>query len=54
LVSQQVSREVVVGAWSSCFPKGWMGFVVGEKLKMLKKALKGWNKEVCGDVYAKN
>jgi hypothetical protein len=43
----------VKGEWESYDVGGWMGYVLKEKLKRLKGALKKWNKEVYGNVDSK-
>jgi hypothetical protein len=44
---------LVKGEWESYQVGGWMGYVLKEKLKRLKGALKKWNKEVYGNVDSK-
>ncbi|MCH87544.1 transposon TX1 putative protein, partial [Trifolium medium] len=50
---QPNGREVVEGEWTSYQVNGWTGYVLKEKLKRLKGALRIWNKEVYGSVDAK-
>jgi exonuclease III len=45
--------KIVEDAWDSCKVKGRMGFVLKEKFKFVKEALKKWNKEVYGSVDKK-
>jgi hypothetical protein len=46
-------KEVVEEFWRSYHCEGWMGFILKEKLKGLKEFLKGWNKEVYGELDTK-
>ncbi|MCH93657.1 LINE-1 reverse transcriptase like, partial [Trifolium medium] len=46
-------RKVVEGEWASYHVNGWMGFVLKEKMKHLKGALRKWNKDVYGNVDTK-
>ena len=39
--------------WDSTYVQGWASFIIMEKLRALKVALKKWNAEVFGDVEAK-
>jgi len=41
-------NEVVEDSWNSHNLRGWMGFVLKEKLKVLKGRLRDWNKEEYG------
>jgi len=43
-------KDVVEGSWNSNNMRGWMGFVLKEKLKALKVKLTEWNKEEYGKV----
>ncbi|GKV17695.1 hypothetical protein SLEP1_g28164 [Rubroshorea leprosula] len=43
-------KKVVEGKWIGMVVDGFAGYRCLQKLKMLKKFLKGWNKEVFGDV----
>ncbi|MCI40321.1 cysteine-rich receptor-like protein kinase, partial [Trifolium medium] len=43
-----LSRE-----WESYLVSGWKGYVLKEKMKRLKGALKKWNKEVYGSIDTK-
>jgi hypothetical protein len=43
-------KDVVRLAWDSCIVEGWMGFVLKEKLKSIKGAIKVWNAEKFGEV----
>jgi hypothetical protein len=45
--------NLVEAEWNSYQVCGWMGFVLKEKLKRLKGALRKWNKEVYGSVDSK-
>ncbi|PNX99671.1 cysteine-rich receptor-like protein kinase, partial [Trifolium pratense] len=45
--------EVVESFWESYNVEGWMGFVLKEKLKVLKSILRNWHKEEYGGVEAK-
>lgn len=42
--------EVVERCWSGASIQGWIDFVMSEKLKQLKSILKGWSREVYGDM----
>jgi hypothetical protein len=46
-------REVVSKAWKSFHVMGWKGYVVKEKMKLLKRVLKTWNKDVYGNMDSK-
>ncbi|MCH83010.1 reverse transcriptase, partial [Trifolium medium] len=46
-------RKVVSDAWGSFEVRGWKGYVVKEKMKLLKGSLKLWNKEVYGNIDKK-
>ncbi|GAU51438.1 hypothetical protein TSUD_413380, partial [Trifolium subterraneum] len=46
-------RKVVSEAWGSYNVTGWKGYVVKEKMKLLKGVLKTWNKEVYGNIDSK-
>ncbi|GLT95878.1 hypothetical protein SLE2022_135350 [Rubroshorea leprosula] len=43
-------KKVVEGKWKEIVVDGFAGYRCLQKLKMLKKFLKGWNKEVFGDI----
>jgi hypothetical protein len=43
-------KGVVEESWRCFAGKGWMGFLLKEKLKYLKGRLKDWNKEEYGCV----
>lgn len=45
--------EVVKGSWAGFDVIGWWGFVIEQKLKMLKTVLKSWNAQVFGDMDSK-
>ncbi|XP_028073736.1 uncharacterized protein LOC114276156 [Camellia sinensis] len=42
--------KLFVAIWSSSLVTGWAGYILVQKLKHLKLALKKWNVEVFGDV----
>lgn len=42
--------EFVESRWSTYAVEGWAGFVLKEKLKLLRADLKTWNSEVFGDI----
>ncbi|WJX67033.1 hypothetical protein P8452_51532 [Trifolium repens] len=46
-------KNVVEASWRSNSLSGWMGFILKEKLKGLKVALKAWNKQVYGVIDTK-
>ncbi|XP_057453709.1 uncharacterized protein LOC130745451 [Lotus japonicus] len=46
-------KPFVESSWSSLQIQGWGAFVVKEKLKGLRPLLKGWNKEIFGDINRK-
>ncbi|CAL5344867.1 unnamed protein product [Camellia sinensis] len=39
--------------WKEARVDGWVGFILQSKLKLLREALRNWNREVFGDVSAK-
>jgi hypothetical protein len=43
-------KDVIRTAWDSCQVDGWMGFVLKEKLKVIKNAIKVWNAAKFGEV----
>ncbi|GKV25736.1 hypothetical protein SLEP1_g35131 [Rubroshorea leprosula] len=43
-------KKVVEGKWTEMVVDGFAGYRCLQKLKMLKNFLKGWNKEVFGDI----
>lgn len=45
--------EEVRRVWDSTMVQGWAGYVIMEKLRVLKVALKRWNLTVFGDVNSK-
>ena len=40
-------------AWEGSNVRGWAGYIVMSKLRLLKMALKKWNSEVSGNVESK-
>ncbi|GLT32792.1 hypothetical protein SLA2020_074330 [Shorea laevis] len=45
-------KKLVEDKWNEMVVDGFAGYRCLQKLKMLKKFLKGWNKEVFGDIEA--
>lgn len=43
-------RELVENSWKEADVTGWEGFVMKEKLKIIKDKLKQWNKGVFGEI----
>jgi hypothetical protein len=52
-VNNNTFKKVVEEAWASYEVNGWMGYVMKEKMKLLKGALRKWNKEVYGCMESK-
>lgn len=46
-------KEVVEGCWSGVRVQGWKAYVIKEKLKLMKYALRRWNLEVLGNIDSK-
>jgi len=44
-------KDIVSNCWTSSQQSGWGGYVLKEKIKTLKQALKKWNKEHFGDTF---
>jgi hypothetical protein len=42
-------KDMVATVWSGQNFSGWMGFILKERLKGLKVAIKDWNREGSGD-----
>ncbi|KHN42743.1 hypothetical protein glysoja_030226, partial [Glycine soja] len=52
-LSDSSFKETVKNCWLSSRLPGWGGFVLKEKIKILKQKLKIWNKESYGDTLKK-
>lgn len=43
-------KKVVEDSWNGQYARGWMGFVLKDKLKAIKEDLKVWNREEYGSM----
>jgi hypothetical protein len=53
LLQNKEFPKVVESFWAAYFVEGWMSFVLKEKLKGLKSALKAWHKLEYGGIEAR-
>lgn len=51
--SMEGYEDFVKNEWCGIDVRGWKGFVLKEKLKIMKSKLRGWNKEHIGNLEAK-
>ncbi|KAL8547280.1 hypothetical protein ACS0TY_006850 [Phlomoides rotata] len=52
-IQHQEYRTLIEKVWAESSVSGWAGFVIKEKLKILKSELKGWSKVVFGELERK-
>lgn len=50
MAKKDMRKVVVVGAWESCRTQVWIGYKLGEKLKVVKRKFKQWKMEVYEDI----